>query len=296
MADQLAALERLAFYSDMAVTITDERATILRVNQAFTHITGYTETEAVGKNPRILQSGKQDEEFYHAMWKLLLHQGSWQGRIWNRRKSGEIYSEWLQISQVISPDTEQVYYVAHFVDLHEVNVELEKWQNLAYHDSLTGVYNRSYLKARYHSWSAQLMRTPLILMMIDLDRFKSINDTYGHDAGDWVLKTVSSRIQQSVRPTDELARLGGDEFLLIIEEHLSASQLTAFCERIWSLITSPLPTDTQVFSVGASIGVAVANNPTDTFETLFHHADLAMYHAKQRGGGYVFFPFDHEDP
>ncbi len=288
-------LEILAFYTDEAITITDVTGTILRVNDAFTRITGYTEGEVVGKNPRILQSGRQDQDFYRAMWSLLLQQGNWRGRIWNRRKNGEIYSEWLQISRVIHPDTEQVFYVAHFVDIHEVNIELEQWQDLAFHDSLTGAYNRSYLNSRYQSWSALLSRTPLLLMIIDLDRFKAINDQFGHETGDLVLKTVTTRIQHAIRPTDELARLGGDEFLLIIEGDMRRDSLLKLCDRLISLIISPIETDSHVVTVGASIGIAISHEPSDTFETLYHHADLAMYHAKQHGGGYVLFPFDDKD-
>ncbi len=292
MTDHYSEIEKLAFYTGMAITITDENATILRVNDAFTRITGYTASEVVGKNPRILQSGRQDLDFYQAMWSILLQNGAWQGRIWNRRKNGEVYAEWLQISRVVHPDTEEIYYVAHFVDIHEVNIELDKWQHLAFHDSLTGAYNRSYLNSRYQTWSAQLSRTPLFLMLIDLDRFKSINDQFGHDIGDFVLKTVTTRLQQVIRPSDELARLGGDEFLLIMEADIPVSTLSDLSDQILSQITAPITTDTIVVSVGASIGIAISNEPTDTFETLYHHADLAMYHAKQNGGGCVSFPFD----
>ena len=289
-------LERLAFYTEVAIIITDEDATILRVDNAFTRITGYREEEVIGKNPRILQSNLQDKDFYKAMWSMLLQKGSWQGCIWNRRKNGELYSEWLQISRVIHPDSGRPYYVAHFVDLREVNIELEKWQNIAYHDNLTGMYNRSYLNAYYQNWSADSSHPSMLMMLIDLDRFKQINDQFGHKTGDFVLKTVAARIQQAIRPNDELVRLGGDEFLLIIKSELQPAAISTLCERIISLATSAINTNDRVVAVGASIGVVMSTDHSDTFESLYHHADLAMYHAKKHGGGYVVFPFAHSTP
>ena len=285
-------LEALAFYTNDAITITDENAVILHVNQAFSRITGYSEAEVVGHNPNVLQSGRQDLEFYKTMWNSLLTQGSWQGRIWNRRKNGEVYSEWLQITRVINPTSGQKFYVAHFVDLREVNLELEKWRDLAYHDNLTGAYNRTYLREHYHHWSARLKHTPLVLMLIDLDRFKAINDQYGHDAGDLILQTVTQRLSQMIRPRDELIRLGGDEFLLIMEGDTKPGALSSFCEQMNLTIAAPIRRDASELSVGSSIGVAISDDPADTFEALYHQADLAMYHIKQQGGGYAIFPFD----
>lgn len=281
-------LDRLAFYTEEAVTITDEQANILRVNQAFTRITGYTEAEVLGKNPRILQSGRQSRAFYESMWASILSNGSWQGRIWNRRKNGDIYAEWLSICLVTHPSTSQHYYVAHFMDLHEVTLEVEKWRDLAYHDPLTGAYNRTYLLERFTSWSGRIPDMPIVLALIDLDRFKSINDLYGHEAGDIVLKAVVSQILQAMRPTDELVRIGGDEFLLIMGGTVNISMLSAIGERLVNAIHSPIPYKTHMLSVGVSIGIVISTE-VDPFESLYHRADLAMYKAKQQGGGYLVF-------
>ena len=281
-------LERIVFHTNQGIVITDDNAVIVHVNEEFTKITGYSEEEVIGQTPRILQSGRHDQHFYESMWRLLLQKGYWRGRIWNRRKNGELYREWLHISRVQEEQEAKTYFVAYFIDIHEINVELDDWMTIAYHDTLTGAYNRSYLKTFYASWHSLVSAAPLIMLLIDLDAFKSINDNYGHETGDLVLITIVQRIQALLRTNDILVRLGGDEFLLIVEQDTLESEDTPICQKIHTSLTAPIHTkEGAIISVGASIGIAWAKEPQDTFESIYQQVDNAMYRAKRSGGGCI---------
>ncbi|MFA6053431.1 MAG: PAS domain S-box protein, partial [Methylobacter sp.] len=209
-----------AFESQEATIITDKNQVILRVNQAFVRVTGYSVEEAIGKTPALLKSGRQDAQFYRAMWESLSQDGHWQGEIWNRRKDGEVYPEWLSITAVTDEDGQVTNYVASFSDITERKTAENEIQNLAFYDPLTQLPNRRLLQERLKHGIDVVRREgkQLALLMLDLDRFKAVNDSLGHQAGDVLLQQVAERITGRLRDVDMVARLGGDEFIVLLED------------------------------------------------------------------------------
>jgi diguanylate cyclase (GGDEF)-like protein/PAS domain S-box-containing protein len=274
------------------VVVTDENARIVSVNAAFTEISGYTAAEAIGQKPSLLRSDHHDLDFYRAMWKALLETGRWQGEIWNRRKSGEAYLEWLTINRIPAVDGIPCSYVSVFNDITEQRRKDEHIRHLAFHDPLTNLPNRALLLDRLQHAIQRALReaTCLALIFIDLDRFKGINDTLGHDVGDALLREVGSRISSRLRNMDTVARMGGDEFVVLLEDVGEPEHCAALAAEIIADVSQPLEIQGHDIRVGASIGIAFFPADGDDALTLMKHADTAMYAAKSEGRGtYRFF-------
>jgi diguanylate cyclase (GGDEF)-like protein/PAS domain S-box-containing protein len=275
------------------VVVTDAEGIILSVNQAFTEITGYPPEEAVGQTPRILKSDHHDDAFYADMWTTLKNEGRWQGELWNRKKSGELYVEWQTISAVRDELGRIIRYVAVFSDVTEARKKDERIKHQAYHDALTGLPNRLLLQDRL-SHALDLARRDVMrvaVMFLDLDRFKVINDSLGHDIGDLLLQGVSERLQLCVRKSDTVARLGGDEFVIILTDFGSTAELAHLAERIVTMITERFDLGGQSLHAGTSIGIAVFPQDGIDATDLLKNADTAMYQAKA-GGRNTFRFFD----
>lgn len=288
--NQALQIAAVAFESQEGIFVTDANAVILRVNHAFTQITGFSAQEAVGQTPRILNSGKQDKAFYQNMWAQINSTGKWQGEIWNRRKDNTIYPEWLAITAVIMPDNTVTHYVATLVDITErKNAEAEIAQ-LAFYDPLTHLPNRRLLTDRLSQRLASTRRTNRsgALLFIDLDNFKTLNDTLGHDVGDLLLQQVATRLLNCVRETDTVARLGGDEFVILLDQ-LSNDQGEALLqtktigEKILLELNKPYQLKSHQINNTPSIGVSLFAGQQLTLDNVMKQADIAMYQAKNAG-------------
>src|SRR5450759_4997522 len=279
-----------AFESQESLMITDADAVILRVNKAFTETTGYTAEEVVGQTPRLLKSGRHDSEFYRVMWETIDRTGSWQGEIWDRRKSGEIYPEWLNISAVKGNDGVVTHYVGAHVDITERKAAEEEIENLAFYDPLTGLPNRRLLMDRLQHTLASSARSGRkgALLFIDLDNFKDINDTLGHDIGDLLLQQTAQRLESCLRESDTVARLGGDEFVVVLEglsEHVleAATQTKTVGEKILATLGQLYQLATHKYHSTPSIGANIFSDHGQSAEELLKQADIAMYQAKKAG-------------
>ncbi len=268
-----------------AVVVTDADANIQAVNHAFTLITGYSDEEVRGQNPRLLASGRHDRIYYERMWQSILGLGFWEGEIWNKRKNGEIYPETLKINAVRDDQQRLVGFVSVFSDITELRAKEERLRHLAYHDQLTGLYNRNaFLQILEHALHrAQDRGAGLALLYLDLDRFKRINDTLGHIVGDGLLQEVARRIRTSLRAQDEAARLGGDEFVVLIEDIDQQAAPARVAHALLERIRAPLGLDGKPLHVTASIGICVFPEDGDSPTALLKNADAAMYLAKQSG-------------
>ena len=288
------------------IAVTDANATIIDVNPAFTRITGYSREEALGQNPRILQSGRQNKDFYLAMWRDLLADGQWSGEIWNKRKNGEIYPELLNITAVKDAQGNTFQYVGMFADISERKHSEEIVRQLAYYDPLTGLANRLLFNDRVTQAMLASKRTGHhgALLLLDLDNFKSLNDTYGHGAGDLLLMEVAMRLKTCVREVDAVGRLGGDEFVVLLkdlaqDEVTAKEQVVVLAEKIRGLLAVPYVL-TLAADAGrvqqpiehhctASLGVALFLGTAVSREDCIKHADIAMYQAKNAGRDTVCF-------
>ncbi len=284
--------------SSEGVMITDATGCIQRVNPAFTVVTGYTEAEVVGKKASILSSGRHDKSFYALMWEQLMRDGQWQGEIWNRRKNGEIYPEWLKINTVYEEDKKVRNRVGIFKDISETRQE-EQHENFAFYDMLTELPNRMLFVERLKHALIRAHRDnkQVALLYLDLDRFKQVNDTLGHQTGDLLLQDVAARLRQQVRSNDTVARLGGDEFTVIISELGGMETAEDIAHRVARNICKHLALPFQInvheIVVGSSIGIAYYPQHGQNYSELVKHADLAMYRSKANGGGcYTTFTLD----
>ncbi len=269
------------------VMVTDAGHVIESVNPAFTRITGYRAHEVVGKTPAVLSSGRHDAAFYREMREALAASDHWQGEIWNRRRTGELYVEWLNINAVKGDDGAVSHYVAVFSDITRRKQAEEKTRFLAYHDALTGLPNRALFNDRLAQAIAHARRRKegLAVLFLDLDRFKEINDTLGHHAGDELLRLVAQRLVGCVRDTDTVARLGGDEFTLVLEEIKHAEDAEAVAREILAALAEPATLEGETVRTSASIGISLYPEHGKQHEVLLRHADAAMYAAKQAGRG-----------
>jgi diguanylate cyclase (GGDEF)-like protein/PAS domain S-box-containing protein len=275
-----------------AVMVAGPGGEIQAVNRAFTQITGYTEAEVIGKNPRLLKSGRHDDEFYQNLWQCITEEGAWEGEVWNRRKSGETYPEHLRIAAVRHPDGAITGFVATFSDITEKLRQEQALRKLAYHDPLTGLHNRAaFLEMFEHALGhAERRGRQLALLYLDLDRFKKINDTLGHVVGDKVLEESARRLREAVRSEDEVARLGGDEFIIMLEDFAHEDSPARVARKVISLLGQPITFNHHVLHVTTSIGIAVFPSDGDDATSLLKNADSAMYMAKREGrNGFHFF-------
>lgn len=282
---RLQLFEKVFEHANEGITITDPDGKIEAVNQAFTEITGYSAQEAVGKNPRILKSDRHDHDFYDAMWQSLKLKGHWSGEIWNRKKSGQAYPEFLSISAIRNKNGEAKNYVAVFHDISEMKTKEKQIEYMAYHDPLTGLPNRTLLKDRLEHAIIRARRDAkmLQLIFIDLDNFKNVNDTAGHARGDELLKDVAERLDNVTRASDTVARLGGDEFVIMVTGVDNMMEIIRMVKRIQGAFAAPFTIDGKSFHVTCSIGISVFPEDGDDAETLVRHADVAMYHSKEKG-------------
>ncbi|CCE22561.1 EAL domain-containing response regulator [Methylotuvimicrobium alcaliphilum] len=274
------------------IIVTDIDANIVAVNPAFEQITGYTKIEVLGKNPSILKSNHQDRSFFFELWNTLLGTGHWRGEVWNRRKNGEVYPEWLTISAVKNSEGTTTHFVGVFNDISSVKEAQAQLDFLAHHDALTRLPNRTLFRDRLeHALiHAQRENKNLAVLFLDLDRFKTINDTLGHPVGDDLLKQAADRMQQAIRADDTLARLGGDEFVLLLEDDSTAHHAVIVAHKLLQIFNRPMFIEDHTLTVTASIGIALFPQDGKDVDTLLKHADLAMYQAKQQGRNtYQFF-------
>ena len=279
-------------HSGEAIMITDHDNCIVTVNPAFTELTGYTQEEVVGKNPSMLSAGRTTREEYERMWAAISLKGYWQGEIWDRRKDGGVYPKWLSISVMRDESGEIRFHIAHFSDISAERAAEAKLHHMAHHDMLTGLSNRVSLKDRLEHALALARResSRVALLFIDLDRFKSINDTLGHHVGDELLIAVSQRLRQCVRESDLVARLGGDEFVVMLPGLDQSAAAASVAEKIVASIGEPYLIGAHTFYTTPSVGIAIYPEDGADGESLMRNADAAMYHAKSAGrNNFQFF-------
>ena len=272
-------------HASEGVVITDTQGNILEVNQAFTRITGYSADEVLGKNPSLLKSGRQSLEFYNQMWRRLLDHGHWQGEVWNRRKDGEVYAEWLSINAVTDSEGQVSHYMALFTDITSQKAHQNELERIAHYDPLTDLPNRTLLADRLGVALAHSRRSGevLALCLLDLDGFKPINDRLGHKAGDQVLQEIARRLLEAVRDDDTVARVGGDEFVLLLTGLHAEHAYEQILQRLLADIALPIGFEGEMVRVSASIGVTLYPGDSGEPDKLLRHADQAMYRAKQEG-------------
>lgn len=267
------------------IAVTNAQGVFLSVNPAFTAITGYTAEEAIGQTPRILKSNRHDHAFYVSLWQEIMTSGQWKGDIWNRRKNGEVYLERITIAMIRDATGAPLRYVSVFSDITDLWRKDEYLKHLAFHDALTDLPNRSLLMERldHQLEQARHARFELALMFLDLDRFKVINDTFGHDVGDELLRVVAQRLRALVRQSDTVARLGGDEFVIKLNNPASKEEIEHVASRIVSVINAPMEIRGMPVRIGTSIGIAMFPANGNTPIELIKNADAAMYAAKNAG-------------
>ena len=299
-AEQQLQIAAIAFEAQEGIMITDADNVILRVNRAFTNITGYTAEEVVGHDPKILSSGRHDAEFFAAMWRDIRSNGGWDGEIWNRRKNGEVYPERLAITAVRDSSGIVTNYVATIVDFTMNKASEEKIKRMAFYDHLTLVPNRQLLMDRLKHALSSSARSGRFgaLLFIDLDYFKSLNDTLGHSVGDLLLQQVAQRLENCVREGDTVSRFGGDEFLVLLEnlsdnEADSVMQASTVGEKVLAMLNRPFQLAEHEYLSTSSIGATLFSGHQLAPEAILMQADHAMYQAKNAGRNALRF-FDRQ--
>jgi diguanylate cyclase (GGDEF)-like protein/PAS domain S-box-containing protein len=291
-AEQDLRIAATAFEAQEAIIITDTESRIVRINQAFSRITGFTSEEVLGQHPSMFKSGRHDAEFYRQMWETLKRAGTWSGEVWDRRRDGEIFPKWLTITAVCDAEGKPTHYVGNFIDITEQKTAEANILRLAYHDSLTNLPNRFSLRERMGQTISLAKRdkSRFALMLIDLDHFKQINDTLGHHVGDQLLIQVGNRLLESVRDSDIVARLGGDEFVVVLNALETADTAAGLAEKIVRVLSTPFHIADNELRTSPSIGICLFPDDADELDELIKHADVAMYQAKAQGRGrYQFF-------
>ncbi|MDD2667469.1 EAL domain-containing protein [Zoogloea sp.] len=267
------------------IMITDAEGTIIEVNDTFTRITGYQKEEVIGRNPRILKSGRHTPQDYAAMWKSLCEKKHWYGEVWNRRKNGEIFAEMQTISAVCDATGKTQHFVALFSDITPMKEHEQRLEHIAHYDALTQLPNRVLLADRLQRALLQSQRrnNSLAVVFLDLDSFKEVNDTHGHGVGDELLITVSQRMKSALREGDTLARIGGDEFVAVLVDLEQAEDCQRILERMLIAVSDPVISGETSLQVSASMGVTLYPQDGSDTDVLMRHADQAMYAAKQAG-------------
>ncbi|GAA0700023.1 hypothetical protein GCM10009104_31100 [Marinobacterium maritimum] len=277
---------RVIEHSHSAIIVTDAKGVIVAVNPAFTEVTGYSEEEAIGRNPNFLQSGRQSESFYRSFWKSLKRDGYWRGELWNRRKDGSYFAQWLTASAVRDELGNITQFIGISDDITDNKAATARIEFLAYHDPLTELPNRQLARDRLEQAMARTRREEdghFALLFVDLDQFKGINDALGHTVGDGLIRAAAERLQESVRETDTVSRQGGDEFLIMLTGDVEMHTVSRVCSKLLAALSRPFNVDGHTLSVSASIGVSMYPDDGEDFDTLMKKADMAMYSAKDAG-------------
>ncbi len=271
--------------TDEGIVITDANNRITMVNTAFSEITGYSEEEALGQNPRLLRSSKHDNSFYDNLWHHLEVDENWRGEMWNRRKDGSQFPVWQQITVIKDNNGKVSNYASIFSDISELKAVEQQLAHLAHHDELTGLPNRLYFKAQLEKSLQQAKRNQhmMALLFLDLDGFKQINDSFGHDVGDQLLKEVAQRLKRCVREEDTVARMGGDEFIIILNHIKSDDDASLVADNIIKSVNRPVALAQHVITPTTSIGISVYPDDAESITGLQKAADHAMYKAKNLG-------------
>jgi diguanylate cyclase (GGDEF)-like protein/PAS domain S-box-containing protein len=273
------------------VIVTDRKAIIEAVNPAFTALTGYASEDVIGRNPSLLSSGRHPAEFFQAMWHTLEREGSWKGEIWNRRRDGQLFAEALRISAIRNSLGEVTHYVGILSDITEQKEHQERLHHMAFHDALTGLPNRLVFNDRLGQALRQARRhgDKVAVLFFDLDKFKAVNDTFGHKVGDLLLQEVTARVRSCLREEDTIARIGGDEFCAVVRGSDQVQQIGDVGRRIIDQLNQPFEIDGHRCQIGCSIGIS--RYPTDSQDQaqLIRFADEAMYQAKADGRNRLVF-------
>jgi diguanylate cyclase (GGDEF)-like protein/PAS domain S-box-containing protein len=275
--------------SPVGIVVTDPDGIIIRVNQAFTRLSGYALQECRGLNSNLLKSGRHDVDFYREMWEAIIQKGHWAGEIWNRHRTGQIRRHDLTITAVLDSKEQIVNFVGLLRDVTERHTQQEEMRHLATHDQLTGLANRTLLMEALNRSLALAARQGrrVGLLFLDLDGFKPVNDHFGHGTGDCLLQAVANRLLSSIRKSDTLCRQGGDEFVLLVPEVEDLAQLVSLAEKLLLSLQEPYPDLPSGITIGASIGVACWPEHAEDADGLLDAADNAMYQAKHQGGGTI---------
>ncbi|MDO9598081.1 MAG: Cache 3/Cache 2 fusion domain-containing protein [Azoarcus sp.] len=284
-------------HAEEGIVITDPAGNIVEVNAAYTRITGYEYDEVVGRNPRLLNSGRQAPAFYKAMWHTLTSTGHWRGELWNRRKDGMLYAEMLSVAAVCDADGRPCHYVGLFSDITRSKEHQRQLEHIAHYDMLTGLPNRVLLADRLQQAIVHTQRAGnlMALVYLDLDGFKAVNDQHGHEAGDDLLVVVSKRLRGALRETDTLARLGGDEFVAVLSDLYSSQECDMVVSRLLLAAATPVQVGETWVQMSASLGVTLYPLDGGDADTLLRHADQAMYQAKEAGRNrYQMFDPEHD--
>jgi diguanylate cyclase (GGDEF)-like protein/PAS domain S-box-containing protein len=284
-ANELVLAAKVFTHAREGIMITDAKASIIEVNDTFTSITGYCREEAIGQTPRILQSGRQSPEFYANMWQAILTEGYWYGEVWNRRKNNEVYAVLQTISAVRDVHGITTHYVSLATDITPMKAHQDELEHIAHYDILTNLPNRVLLSDRLSQAMLQCRRhtQSLAVVFLDLDDFKTVNDTYGHDMGDELLIALSVRMKEALRESDSLGRIGGDEFVAVLANLIKVEDCEPVLERLLLAASDPVTVGGVIFNISASIGVTLYPRDDVDADLLMRHADQAMYMAKESG-------------
>ncbi len=283
--EQLRLAEKIFKSNSEGIVVTDDQTRILRVNTAFQRITGYPSHEVIGRKPSLLSSGRHDARFYSRMWKAVVQEGHWQGEIWNRRKCGDIYPEWLSLSVVYNDDGSVSNYVGIFSDITQKKAAEDRIHYMAHHDTLTGLINRPRfnMELRDAIEHAADCQVELAVLYVDLDHFKKVNDTLGHPVGDELLKIIATRLKDMLRDTDVVCRIGGDEFIVLLRDIKKTDYVGKVAHNLINALSHPIELAQRELFVGASIGIALYPADAESADELIKNADTALFQAKQRG-------------
>ncbi len=281
--------------SGEGIVVTNAKEEIVAVNHAFTEITQYELSDVVGKTPRVIGSGRHDQIFFEELWSALKQRGHWQGEIWNRRKDGKVFPAWVNISAVKGADGKVTHYFSTFSDISGHMAAEERIRQLAFYDALTGLPNRSTFYSLIKQTLVLARRDDVAggIMFIDLDRFKYVNDTLGHGAGDELIRRVSARLKSCLRSSDVVARLGGDEFVVGLFDIKAQEDAAVVAKKMLATFATPFLIDGHDLSISASIGISVYPSDGVDVDDLIKYADIAMYRAKDQGRNkYLFYSND----